>query len=743
MRTSGESQGVSLEKVEQLKQLSKVESVFYFSESEFSINTKSGINQKAFGALISDNFFDVLGVRFEQGGLNPSFGFGKEVILSFDFWKANYLNKLSVIGEKLYIDGTEYIITGVLNKGFNGLGENKPLFWISDNHYVDFLRISLGNNQQVDKNIINNIKSNVFYTENRLLVNVISPHSINETELTEEIEQSINSKQSNARVIQEDLLLQAFAGINFHPKAQRLVDIQISALKFISLLLILSVSISYVAAIYNQVHARSKELNIRVTLGASFFSVWKQLIVENIYFFILILFVSYVISLAITNYFHDLPIFSSVNNHTTRLITVFYLFSYIGGLIILAALLPLLQLMKKINQGIQTGKHSAKNAFIEKAILVLQIALMFMVIVASFQVWSSQLTQSSYNRGLVNDEVKVVTLVSGFHDDSELLGSNVLHDLMMENIDNRYNRVNIAFSNRSPHSREMISTEVVIDNRNHKATFNTLSINVSESYFNVLGIKLIKGSFFQNNNEIMINRSFYGSETDELIGKEVALTKGRNQIKKTIVGIVDDVGYTGKINNIPPTIYAPITKQSAIAAEYIIINDKSHDDIDWQLVIKNLLPQHADIEVNYIGQLRELITKQYNKEKFIANLLVGLSAIVSIFVMMGAAAVQNTNLRRKQSDYAIHLVLGASRDSILVRVFGVYLLLALVGAFLVIPLIPIIIRHISVYLEFVINVELVTIAYSLLLLLITSFITNVPAFVSLFKVSLSETIKIE
>jgi putative ABC transport system permease protein len=91
--------------------------------------------QMRLGAMVSDNFFSVLGVQPFLGrdflpeenarGGNPA------VILSYGFWQDRFNGDAGVVGKTLRISGTDFTVAGVAPKSFTGLDVYvRPAFYL-------------------------------------------------------------------------------------------------------------------------------------------------------------------------------------------------------------------------------------------------------------------------------------------------------------------------------------------------------------------------------------------------------------------------------------------------------------------------------------------------------------------------------------------------------------------------------------------------------------------------------------
>ena len=88
------------------------------------------------GMLVSDNFFDVLGVRPERGrtfgpdeGVVP--GRDPVVVLSHDFWATVLDADDSVVDDVVWLNGVAFTVIGVTEESFTGMGAiRRPAFYV-------------------------------------------------------------------------------------------------------------------------------------------------------------------------------------------------------------------------------------------------------------------------------------------------------------------------------------------------------------------------------------------------------------------------------------------------------------------------------------------------------------------------------------------------------------------------------------------------------------------------------------
>ncbi|HEV8233648.1 MAG TPA: ABC transporter permease, partial [Gemmatimonadaceae bacterium] len=87
---------------------------------------RGGHGEMAQAQYVSDNFFDVLGVKAVVGRLgfvvdNGSGGGTPAVVISHRFWSARLGSERSVVGSTINLNGVTFIVSGVTPSAFTGL----------------------------------------------------------------------------------------------------------------------------------------------------------------------------------------------------------------------------------------------------------------------------------------------------------------------------------------------------------------------------------------------------------------------------------------------------------------------------------------------------------------------------------------------------------------------------------------------------------------------------------------------
>ena len=94
----------------------------------------NGARRSAFVQLVSDNYFDVLGVRPFRGRVfhrSPGAPGEPIAVVSEEYWRRQYNGDLSVLGSRFRRNGREFTIAGITPPGFRGTEVDAPVdIWV-------------------------------------------------------------------------------------------------------------------------------------------------------------------------------------------------------------------------------------------------------------------------------------------------------------------------------------------------------------------------------------------------------------------------------------------------------------------------------------------------------------------------------------------------------------------------------------------------------------------------------------
>jgi hypothetical protein len=93
-----------------------------------------GEAERVYGALVSGNYFSVLGTTPELGrtlhAADDEAGGRQVVVISRDLWERRFESDTALVGQTIILNGRPFGVVGVAPRGFQGTTLLKPDLWI-------------------------------------------------------------------------------------------------------------------------------------------------------------------------------------------------------------------------------------------------------------------------------------------------------------------------------------------------------------------------------------------------------------------------------------------------------------------------------------------------------------------------------------------------------------------------------------------------------------------------------------
>jgi macrolide transport system ATP-binding/permease protein len=272
------SEGISYPNFVDLRDRSTTLDVAVAVGATLSIRSE-GTSELARGAMVSPNFFDVLGRKALLGEVfhasdNDTPGSQPVVVLGYAYWQEKFHGRTDVVGTTMRLNGHDFKVLGVMPQSFTGqMAVTQPILWVSTT-MLDEIRPDIPS-QRFQRN-----------------------HSWMEP--FARIRPGANIKQSNKDLadISRQLATEfpqsnEFMSFTAAPFTGIPVSIaegvgQLVALAGVVVLLLLLLSCSSTAALQlARATVRRREIAIRMAIGASRWRIVRQLLVESVFVAIL------------------------------------------------------------------------------------------------------------------------------------------------------------------------------------------------------------------------------------------------------------------------------------------------------------------------------------------------------------------------------------------------------------------------------------------------------------------------
>lgn len=193
--------------------------------------------------------------------------------------------------------------------------------------------------------------------------------------------------------------------------------------------------------------------------------------------------------------------------------------------------------------------------------------------------------------------------------------------------------------------------------------YDVESVNVGEGYLENLGIRLIKGDFFSQNNAegfVIVNNMFAEAHQQDVLSKQLT----RNGIRYTIIGVVDDFNLKTIMldNKIRPTvIFSSPESNYQFASVLINTQDPNQANKDLEQTWDKLFP-----EEQYLGFLQEDVMKPVRQTNNIMLSINSFVAVVTLIISaLGLYAMVYLNIQSRIKEFGVRKVLGASVQQII------------------------------------------------------------------------------
>jgi putative ABC transport system permease protein len=209
---------------------------------------------------------------------------------------------------------------------------------------------------------------------------------------------------------------------------------------------------------------------------------------------------------------------------------------------------------------------------------------------------------------------------------------------------------------------------------------------VTPDYFRTMGIRLLKGRFFNANDRlgsasvVMISESmakrFWPGE--DPIGKRMVVADGVKPESREIVGVVGDTLSHGLASDIQLEIYRPLYQ--AYWPFFQLVVHTSQDPLTLASAIqKAIWSVDPEEPIRGSSTMEQLAQDSLMSRRIMVNLLTGFSTLALFLACLGIYGVIAYSVKQRTAEIGIRMALGATSGNVLSKVLGLGLRLALVG----------------------------------------------------------------
>src|ERR1039458_6865931 len=659
---------------------------FQFTTVGFAATPKA-LPQMRMGQMVSDNFFKVLDVQPALGrafladeGKVP--GRDAIAILSYHFWETEFVRDPSAIGRTVRMNGINFTIVGVMPPDFTGIDQ-----WVRPYFYVPLsmaprLLVSSG------PNVLEQRGNRMFNAKGRLKPGVSRETAQAElTAIGKNLEKAYPETNRNRSVLLrtefEDRMQQ-------DPWDSRLVMMLMALVGLV--LLIACANVANLLLARSQ--ARSREIAIRLAIGAGRVRLLRQLLIESLILAmcgcVLGLGFAYggIRFLQTLKVPTDLPVVISVQLDQRVL-----LFSLLAGVLsaLVFGIAPAWQALKTdLVPALRSAGLTAsarRRTIGRNALVISQVALSVVLLVAAGMLLDGFRKVLVMNPGFRIDHIMTMDF-----DTSLVPASEATHDFYRNLIDRARALPGVKSATLSlvvPLAPAQSGQTVIPEGYQFTKGQETTQVfqnSIDDRYFDVMQTPIVRGRAFTANDKAdstrvaIVNEEFAKTywPNQDAIGKKIRLDDLNGPVFQ-VVGVAKTAKYLFIAEPPQQFVYFPFTqhpqtRMSLLAETY---GDPAAMTAPLREVVRSLNPDQPIYNTHTLANFYE--QRGTAIFLFILQLVASMGLIGLTLAVVGLYGLIAYSVSRRTQEIGIRMALGAQRSDVAALILRQGFVLAIIG----------------------------------------------------------------
>lgn len=640
-----------------------------------------------YGTYVSGNFFHALRVQpsLGRGFLDTedqATGRDPVVVLGHDFWVSQFDASPSAIGSTMRLNGVECRIVGVGPEGFTGVDYMiRPALFVP----MAMLPRLSGNNPLEKRNL------RWFTVKGRLNPGVtVAQANADLGAIAARLEQLYPQTNRNQKI-------QAETELQFRVK-QVPPQAALAIMQSVLALCVLLVACANVAGLLlSRARSRSREMAVRLAIGAGRGALVRQLVLENLVLAIAGGLAGILLAYSITDFFNAIPIPTDVPVSLKAAIDQrVLLFTMAAALLstFLFGLAPAIQTTRvdlvPSLKAMDADSSGRKRLWGRNLIVAGQVALSLVLLVISAVMWQGFRDQLAQGTGFRTDHLYLTSFDTEPIHYSEEQTRKFYKDLL-DKTRSAPGVQSAALASDVPLGVNQSNLGVVPEGYSLSAgqqAFNTLNYYVSDNYFATLGVRIVRGRGFLQTDQAgapavaVVNAQFaqhYWPKRDA-IGKRFHLRDASGPMVE-IVGIAETGKYVWVTEPPLDFIYLPYMQHN-VSSLTLFAESSGPDAAPLAPVLREVV-RKIDPSMPVVGArtMHDFFTQRAVKT---TNILVEVSGSLGLMglllAMVGLYALVAYSVSRRSREIGIRMALGADRQGVLRMVLRQGLVLGSIGA---------------------------------------------------------------
>jgi len=635
------------------------------------------------GGRVSANFFSLLGVKPAMGrSFLPSedhHGANPVVLLSDRFWRQRYKADPNILGRTVIIDSEEFVVIGVLPRGFQFQGAPVDVWRsrIVDTRTFAPTSVQLGASYLT---VVARLHPGVSLSQLRAELPV--------TAAQYSAQNSTNSDVLGP--VSADLLQQ---------KLFSTVHVTLLVLWGAVICLLVIACANVANLVLARATARYRDISVRFALGASRWRIARQLVTENLFLSLCSALLSLPLSLwamrlLVEAFQRASPSVPDVHLDLAVMLSTLGVAAAIG---IVFGLTPLWMFVRgRVQSGIRSEERgfsaSKLSTRMRNSLVAGEVALCVVLLAAAGLLAQSFARMSTMGTGIRTDHTLMVPLDLmpnryqawqkrvNFYDDV-LQHVETIPGVMQAGIASKVDLVSSGLG-------YMLQIEGSPDfgSRNPSARGRS----VTPGYFGVVGIPLLRGRLFTQHDTsmsarvVIINEAFakeFFPGTDP-IGKHI--TYSTDRITCEVVGIVGDVRSDVQETGVDEQIYLPLSQRPWLVAK-LLVRTNSPEGVAAS-IRKRIQSVDAGQAVAGSVTLEQVVAEHLDRPRTAMLGVVSFAGSALLLAAVGIYGVIAYSVAQRRKEIGIRMALGADTFRVQAMVFRQTLRLLGIGGIIGLPL---------------------------------------------------------
>jgi len=651
----------------------------------FSPNA-AALPKTTYGAYVSGNFFRTLGVQPALGRAfleseDQAAGRAAVVVLGHDFWVNEFNANPSVMGSSLRLNGVECRIIGVAPEEFTGVDPLvKPALFVP-------LALSprLGRDNLLEKrdtpwlSVKGRLKPGVGMAQANADLGAIAARMQElypKTDLNLKI-QVLTQLQYRVKQVPPQAALAAMLGV-------------------LAICVLLVACANVAGLLLSRARARSREMAVRLAIGAGRGALIRQLFLENLLLAIAGGAAGILLAYSITDFFNAIPIPSDVPVSLKAMIDQRVLLFTLAASILstfLFGLAPAFQTTRldlvPALKAIDADSSGRKRLWGRNLIVAGQVALSLVLLVVAAVSWLGFRDQLKQGPGFRTDHL----YLAGFNTRPVNYSAEQNRRFYKDLLDRTRSAPGVlsaALASDVPMGFNQSSVGVVPEGYvlpRGDQSFNVMNYYVSDGYFATQGVRILTGRGFQETDQsgtplvAVVNTQFarhYWPKQDAL-GKRFHLHGATGPLVQ-VVGIAETGRYVWISEPALDFIYLPYTQHETRALT--VLAESSTPDAAALAPVLREVVRKIDPAMPYSDArtMQDFFTQRAVKTtNIIVEVVTSLGTMGLVLAMVGLYALVAYSVSRRSREIGIRMAIGADRQGVLRMVLRQGLVLGSIG----------------------------------------------------------------